>query len=246
MKATPEPNSYERTHQEMDGMITDVHKQHPSYGYRMETGRKVCGHCVMKSMQRLGIHSKARKRQSAYVGTEHAVYPNILSRQFHPDQPMQKVEVDICQFKGGGQRWYFITYLDMFNNEMLTWNLGKQDDMSLVLPPLRRLLLTKEPDSPLLIHSDQGSQFASYSYTKLLEDYGVTQSMSRAGTPRDNAVIESCFGWFKNMLYWDFNIRKSENVSATVARAVEQYNRFRPAFALDYKTPEQFKAAQGF
>ena len=70
--------------------------------------------------------------------------------------------------------------------------------------------------------------------------------MSRAGTPRDNAVIESCFGWFKNMLHLDFGIRRSKDVRSTVAVAVDHFNRFRPAFALNYKTPAQFKAAQGF
>ena len=48
--------------------------------------------------------------------------------------------------------------------------------------------------------------------------------MSRAGTPRDNAVIEGWFGWFKDMLRLDFNIYRCADVRDTVAHAVEHYN----------------------
>jgi len=239
-------------HDEVDQLVLSIHQQHPSYGYRSiqadilhSTGWKLCGFCVMKSMQRLAIRSKARKKSHPTAGAPNAKYPNLLDRQFQADRPMQKIAVDICQFYGGGQRYFLAAYLDMFNNEILTWCLGKPEDLSMILPPLRQLLAMKQQDYPLLIHSDQGSQFASYAYTSLLKKHGVIQSMSRAGTPRDNAVMESCFGWFKDLLRFDFDIRNSTNVPATVAQAVEHFNRFRPAFALDYKTPVQFKIAQG-
>ena len=251
---TPQtPNRYELLHNEIDRQVLAVHEKHPSYGYRsiqaailFSTGWKLCSLCVLKSMQRLAIQSKARKKRYAAAGPQHTTFPNILNRHFHPNHPMRQIAVDICQFNGGGQRYYFVAYLDMYNNEILTWGLGNRDDLTLVLSPLRRLLAMKQPQSPLLIHSDQGSQFAAYAYTSLLKKHGVTQSMSRAGTPRDNAVMESCFGWFKDLLRLDFNIRHSADVLATLTQAVEHFNRFRPAFALNYKTPAQYKIAQGF
>lgn len=252
-KAPLTPNRYALLHKEIDEMVQAIHALHPSYGYRsicaaieMKTGWRLSAHSIMISMQRMSIHSQARKKRYVPVGSEHVSFPNILNRQFHTKQPVEQVAVDISQFRGGGQRQFFVAYLDLFNNEILTWNVGNRDDLSLVIPPLRKFLSLKRPGEPLLIHSDQGSQFASFAYTRLLQENGVIQSMSRAGTPRDNAVIESCFGWFKNMLHLDFDIRRSKDVRSTVAVAVDHFNRFRPAFALNYKTPAQFKAAQGF
>jgi hypothetical protein len=51
--------------------------------------------------------------------------------------------------------------------------------------------------------------------------------------------MESCFGWFKDMLRLDFNIRKCDEVSEAVGRAVKHFNQSRPAYALHYKTPVQ-------
>ena len=244
---------YELLHKKIDEYVKRIHTHHKSYGYRSvcavihnEGQLKLSCNSVLKSMQRLDIHSMARKKRSKYAGATHSNFPNILDRQFNPSRPMQRVAVDVCQFYNHSQKYYFIAYLDMFNNEIISWNLARREDMSLILPPLRQLLAKKKACEELLLHSDQGSQFASYSYIKLLQDNGVTQSMSSAGTPRDNAVLESCFGWFKNMLRIDFNIQICQDVFATVAEAVDHFNHFRPAFALDYKTPVQFKTAQGF
>lgn len=137
-------------------------------------------------------------------------------------------------------------YLDMFNNEIISWSLNTKDDISLILESLRGVLPLKQSDKQMLIHSDQGAQYTSFSYVKLLRDNGILQSMSRAGTPRDNAVIESFFGWFKDMLQNDFNISQVSDVRGTLHNAVHHFNHTRPAFALDYKTPTQFKNEQGF
>ena len=110
----------------------------------------------MKSMQRLGV----RKRHAENAVSQPEA--NILNRQFHCTQPMEQIVADIYQWSTGSQRRFFIAYLDMFNNEIVAWNLGKRDDLSLVLPPLRQLLSQKEPNKPMLIHSEQGSQFVSY------------------------------------------------------------------------------------
>jgi len=96
------------------------------------------------------------------------------------------------------------------------------------------------------LHSDQGGQYSSLSFRSLLEQYNVTQSMSRAGNPRDNAVMESFFGWFKDILKYDYDYSSCDDLVGTIAEAVEFYNNDRPSYALNYKTPVQFKIEQGF
>ena len=70
--------------------------------------------------------------------------------------------------------------------------------------------------------------------------------MSRAGTPKDNAVMESVFGWFKEFLYADFFPGTSMPIEKLLARAVYEFNHFRPSHKLHYKSPVQFRIEQGF
>ena len=69
--------------------------------------------------------------------------------------------------------------------------------------------------------------------------------MSRAGTPRDNAVIESFFSRFKETLYNDFRLSKS-NIREAIEATVDYFNNKRPVAKLNYKTPVQYKIEQGF
>ena len=72
---------------------------------------------------------------------------------------------------------------------------------------LEDLLKLKEahPEFQMILHSDQGSVYASKAYNDLLPMY-VSRSMSRAGTPTDNAAMESINGWIKAELFMDFHV----------------------------------------
>ena len=209
-KRGQEPNQYQLSQQILDREILLLHEEHPSSGYRalnarlrIKTGWIVCDLSVLRSMQRLHIRSKTRQTHpSLTVGTENPKFPNILNRQFGVKQPLTHIVTDITQFRYQKQTYYFVCYLDLFNNEILEWNVRTDETMQLILSPLRRLLKRKKmsKDCPMLLHSDQGSQYSSAGFHSLLKLYNVTQSMSRAGTPHDNAVMESIFGWFKEFL----------------------------------------------
>jgi len=253
VKAGDEPNRYQRLHQEIDRLVLEIHKVYPSYGYRSinaailrETGWILSNQAILKSMQRLHVCCEVRRKKNHLIGREHAKFANLLNRQFHPSEPLRHIATNICQFRNKGTKYFLAAYLDMFNNAILSWSLGTKDDVSLVLGALGGVLALKCPEKPMLIHSDQGFQYASFSYVKSLQDNGILQSMSRAGTPRDNAVMESCVGWLKDVLHRDFSISQVSDVYSTVQKAVLHFNSTRPAYALNYRTPAQFKAEQGF
>lgn len=249
-------NQYQRSQQILDREILSLHEEHPSSGYRAlnarlrrKTGWIVCDLSILHSMQRLHIQAKTRKtRPSPTLGTENPKFPNILNRQFGAEQPLTRIVTDITQFRYQKQTYYFVCYLDLFNNEILEWNVRTDETMQLILPPLRRLLKRKRmsSDCPMLLHSDQGSQYSSAGFHALLKLYNVTQSMSRAGTPHDNAVMESIFGWFKEFLRAEYLNRSNEPVQQLLQNAVFEFNHFRPSFKLHYKSPVQFRIEQGF
>ena len=249
-------NRYISTQKILDRHIARLNAEHPSSGYRAlnsrlraETGWVVCDVSVLRSMQRLAIKAKVRKnRKSPAAGEEHKKFPNLLNREFNALEPLSKVATDITQIKYLGQTYHFVCYLDLFNNEILEWNVRQDESMELLLPPLKRLLKRKRmsTESQMLLHSDQGAQYSSAGYCSLLKKYNVIQSMSRAATPRDNAVIESVFGWFKDFLAADFFPNCSEPIERLLAKAVYEFNYYRPSHKLNYKSPVQFKIEQGF
>ena len=70
--------------------------------------------------------------------------------------------------------------------------------------------------------------------------------MSRGGTPTDNPIIEAINGWVKEELYLDFGLDDAEDVPALLDKYVSYYNNRRPAAALGYKSPVQYKTELGF
>ena len=246
------PNTYELQRQEIILFIRKIHKEKPSYGYRRirnqilkDTGWYICLPRVLSCMQSIGLQSKARKKKHwDGVGKEHNIFKNILNRNFTAKRPLQKVVTDITEFYWHGRKCFFTCYLDLFNNEMVSWNFGFREDLPFVLKPLTDLLvlLGKAAGSePTILHSDQGSQYSSPAFTTLLKRYGIIQSMSRAGTPHDNAVIESFFGWFKEELNLDFHFKKANDIFMVVHQAVDYFNMQRPVAKLQYKSPIQFR-----
>ena len=70
--------------------------------------------------------------------------------------------------------------------------------------------------------------------------------MSRSGTPTDNPVIESKNGWIKKEMYIDFDINDYSTVEKFIEDVVKDNNEYRPSYALNYKTPVEYRTLLGF
>ena len=70
--------------------------------------------------------------------------------------------------------------------------------------------------------------------------------MSRIGTLTDNPIIESKNGWLKKEMYIDFNQNDYDNVEDYINNIVYDHNNIRPSYALDYKTPIEYRTQLGF
>lgn len=243
-------NRYECLQQEIDWYVADIHSHYPSQGYRTiadtllnKYGWVVSDISVWKSMKRLDIKGYVRKQKcSALKGAEHDVYPNILNRKFNSDKPLQKIVTDVTYIRYKGKWLYFACYLDLFNNEILDYELSNTFDNYLVMRPAKRILKkAKSTNAQILLHSDQGVQYSSAGYCNLLKSYNAIQSMSRAGTPRDNAVIESFFGRFKDVLRSHFHYCKCDNIQKVISDAVYYFNFVKPLRKLNRKPPVQYR-----
>lgn len=247
-------NSYEKFRSDLDGLVLPIYRKHPSLGYRSirdrilkTTGWIVCDLSVYRSMVRLGIKALPRQPKYHYYseGTTHKEIPNVLASNFTATKPFEKIVTDITVLMNRGQRYYLSLYIDLYNNSIVAWDYKLRQDNYIVINPLKALLKMKSIDTPLLLHSDQGGQYSSLGYRNLLKTYNVTQSMSRAGTPRDNAVAESLIGRIKEVLYYDYKFKRVDNPREVLSEAIMYFNYERPSYALEYKTPAQFTIEQG-
>ena len=246
-------NRYEQEQQVLDYCVADIHSHYPTQGYRSiadtllnKYGWVVSDVTVFKSMRRLGIKGYVRKQKyPTTLGAEHDRFPNILNREFYSDKPMQKIVTDVTYIKNKGKWYYLACYLDLFNNEILDWELSDTFDNYLVMKPAKRILeKAKSTGTQILLHSDQGVQYSSAGYCNLLKSYNTIQSMSRAGTPRDNAVIESFFGRFKDVMSSHFQYWKCDDIHKVVEDTVYYFNYIRPVRKLKRKPPVRYRIEQ--
>ena len=149
-------------------------------------------------------------------------------------------------------KWYEWTLLiDTFNNEILAHSVSSRPGDSKPYYHCLNVLYAlsqkrKKQSSPITYHTDQGAVYSSRAYNQAHEKYNIIRSMSRGGTPTDNPVIESLNGWIKEELFVDFGLATSTDVIETLNTYVEYFNNRRPAAALQYKSPVQYKIEQGF
>ena len=102
---------------------------------------------------------------------------------------------------------------------------------------LKKLL----PEHQMILHSDQGSVYSSKAFNELLPMYGISRSMSRAGTPTDNAAMEAINGWIKAELFMDLHVTGERPVQDEVDEYIVFFNEQRPAYSLNYLTPKQYR-----
>ena len=139
-----------------------------------------------------------------------------------------------------------LKYISMFNG--LEQRLNSSEKFMAIA--LQEMLLNKQKrgykDQDAIFHSDQGIIYSSLAFNDAHKDYNIVRSMSRIATPTDNPIIESKNGWIKKEMYIDFNQEDYENVYDYINAIIYDYNNFRPAYALKYKTPIQFRTELGF
>lgn len=204
-----------------------------------------------KCCKAAGIRSKARKRRYQRPGEEHVLFANKVKGRWNATQPLQLVVSDMTMFKVGNTYWEWTILLDTFNNEILahsvTSQAGNNKPYYHCLDELKkRMNKREEQTSQVVLHTDQGAVYSSRAFCQAHLDYNILRSMSRGGTPTDNPIIEALNGWMKEELYLDFDLAHAEDVPALLKVYVQYFNNNRPAAALGYKSPVQYRTERGF
>lgn len=229
------------------------HLRFPSHGYRwlnakirLDTGLVLSDPYAHKCCQIAGIKSKAKHYRYKKPGEPSRVFPNLLLAGMNITRPMQCIVSDMTAFRVNGVYYELTLYMDLWNNEILSHSLSaKRGDRLTYLSGLKDLLLIKAqyPQYKMVLHSDQGSVYSSMRFNELLPMYNIVRSMSRPGTPTDNAAMESINGWIKAELFSDFHVTGKADVAHEISSYVQFFNEQRPAYSLNYLTPVQYRLA---
>ena len=120
--------------------------------------------------------------------------PNRLLGQPAPTAPNQVWVGDITYLPKLGGGWlYLATWLDRYSRKVVGWDVRESMPEDLVSEALRRALAVRQPAAGLVVHSDQGSQYAATNFKALLARHEAVQSMSHRGNYHDNAHAD--FFW---------------------------------------------------
>lgn len=218
------------------------------YGYRRITmelknrGHNINHKTVFKLMKSLNLKCMVRhKKYKSYRGESGKIAPNVLQRNFRAAKPNQKWATDITEFALLGTKVYLSPVLDMYNGEIISYEISEKPELKQVLNMIDKAFL-KIPDNPgLILHSDQGWQYQHKTYQKRLKDKGITQSMSRKGNCLDNSVMENFFGLLKSELFYLRKFSSIEEFKIELASYIDYYNNKRIKAKLKGLSPVDFR-----
>jgi transposase InsO family protein len=230
-------------------LIQDVYHQHKGrYGYRRiglalkRLGVWLNHKTVQKLMQQLKLKSIVReKKYKSYKGQVGRVAPNQLARQFQASTPNEKWVTDVTEFNILGEKVYLSPILDLYNGEIVSYEVAQRPQYSLVGSMLRQAISSLKPHEKPMVHSDQGWQYQMACYQTALQERGLSQSMSRKGNCLDNAVIENFFGILKTEFYYTQKFKDVASFIEELKDYIWYYNHERIKTKLKGLSPVEYR-----
>lgn len=175
------------------------------YGYRnihldLIEAQEKCGRDrVLRLMRHAGIRAQRgyKPPRGYFSGQSDAVVPNVLQREFEVSGPDQWWVSDITYIHTQEGFLFLAVVMDLFARNIVGWSMSDRITDDLVLDALTSAYWRRKPTKVVKFHSDQGSQYTSQRFRRLLKALNIQPSMSRRGNCWDNAVAESFFSNLK-------------------------------------------------
>jgi putative transposase len=222
--------------------IDKLHMDFPFAGSRMlqgllaQEGFKVGRLHVATLMKRMGIEALYRRPNTSKPEPGHKIYPYLL-RKLPITRPNQVWAMDITYIPMARGFIYLAAVLDWFTRRVLSWRVSITLEAAFCIEAVEEALARH--GSPEIFNTDQGSQFTSTEFIKVLAAREIKISMDGKGAWRDNVFVERLWRTIK---YEEVYLRAYANVPearASLGRYIGFYNSRRPHSALDGRTPDQ-------
>ncbi|MCH8493929.1 MAG: IS3 family transposase [Idiomarina sp.] len=154
---------------------------------------------ILRLMRTEGIRAQRGYNvpRGYYGGKTDIVAANELNREFNVDHPNQWWVTDITYIKTHEGFLFLVVVMDLFARNIVGWSMSDRMTEDLAMQAITAAYWRRKPQHQVHLHSDQGSQYSSRQFRKLLDAYNIKPSMSRRGNCHDNAVAESFFSNLK-------------------------------------------------
>jgi len=220
-------------------LIDEQYTRRPTFGVeKMRDWLRNQGYWVNEKRVRrltrlMGLYAIYPKPRTSRSFPDHKVYPYLLKGVAinHPDQVWAS---DITYIRLLHGFVYLVVIMDWFSRYVLSWELSITLEKEFCLEALRRALLISRPE---IFNSDQGAQFTSEDFIRILKDTEIQISMDGRGRLYDNIFVERLW---RTVKYEEVYL--NDYISVPVARKgledyFDFYNTERPHASLAGKTP---------
>jgi transposase InsO family protein len=216
------------------------------YQSLLAQGIRIGRHRIARLMRQYGVQSHCRRRYRRATPSPAPTHiaANTLNRDFQADRPNQKWVGDITYLRVREGWLYLAVVLDLFSRRVVGWALTCQMTVALTLQAIDVAIQQRRVTTPVLAHSDQGSQYTAAAYQQRLVAWNIQGSMSRRGNCWDNAVAESFFATLKTELALEDRgvlLPQAEMRREIFAYLEGFYNTHRLHSTLDYVSPVEFE-----
>ena len=195
-------------------------------------------------MKEANVWVRYKKKYKATTNSDHKkpTYDNELKQDFDVERPDQAWVQDITYIWTAEGWLYLAVVIDLYSRKVVGWSMGSRMKAQLVCDALTMAIWQRKPKAGLIIHSDQGVQYASHQYRRILQLHRFVGSMSKKGCCWDNAVVESFFGSLKQeRVHWR-NYRTRYAAQQDVLNYITMwYNSQRMHSYLNYQSPNEFE-----
>jgi putative transposase len=222
--------------------IDELHLDYPFAGSRMLQGLlRAEGHCVGRRhvatlMKKMGIEALYRRPNTSKPAPGHKIYPYLL-RNLPVTRPNHVWAMDITYIAMARGFVYLAAVVDWFSRRVLSWRLSITLEADFCIEAVEEALARH--GKPDIFNTDQGSQFTSVDFIKVLKDAEIAISMDGKGAWRDNVFVERLWRTIKYEEVYLHAYASVPEARAALARYLTFYNSRRPHSSLDRQTPDQ-------
>lgn len=224
-------------------LLDQLHMDHPWMGARSlrdqvnrRTDYTVNRKRIQRLMRKMGIHSVYAKPRTSIPGKGHKIYPYLL-RHLDINRPNQVWSTDITYIPMARGFIYLVAIMDWHSRKVLSWKLSNSMDTSFCIEALEEAM--DKYGKPEICNTDQGSQFTSDDFTKVLSDADIKISMDGKGRWVDNVFIERLW---RSLKYEEVYLKAYESVKGareSIKTYLTFYNSERTHQSLDKLTPDE-------
>ncbi len=235
----------------LDQINNLFYEKRRAYGYVRITqelnrrGIKTSEKTVLRYMQHLNIKSKIRSK-SKYKESKNTNYisKDLINRDWKSNKMHEKIYTDVTQIRVSEGWAYLSVTLDGHNNEIIDHKISLTKGNNIAIPNIKETLSKIKDTSKTIIHSDHGSEYSSFLFKELQDEYRFKQSMGRVGVSLDNRQVEYFFSILKQEYLLEFKYERFESIKNIVNESILDYNQNRIQSCLGWKTPQEYLVVQ--